>query len=126
MFELVTVLPQTELEFIRISGMTHVRTSPYYPQSNGKIERWHRSLKSDCIRPKCPLSLEDAREVVEDFVRYYNNHRLHSAISYIAPHDKLMGNEKGIFAQRDQKLTEVREERKQRRRAAMDLQRAVS
>jgi putative transposase len=28
-------------EFIRISGMTHVRTSPYYPQSNGKIERWH-------------------------------------------------------------------------------------
>lgn len=126
MFELVTVLPQTELEFIRIGGMTHVRTSPYYPQSNGKIERWHRSLKSDCIRPKCPLSLEDAREVVEDFVRYYNNHRLHSAIGYIAPHDKLMGNEKDIFAQRDQKLTEVREERKQRRRAAMDLQRAVS
>jgi transposase InsO family protein len=38
-------------EFIRISGMTHVRTSPYYPQSNGKIERWHKSLKSECIRP---------------------------------------------------------------------------
>ena len=33
-------------EFIRISGMTHVRTSPYYPQSNGKLERWHQSLKS--------------------------------------------------------------------------------
>src|ERR1700730_2971804 len=32
-------------EFIRISGMTHVRTSPYYPQSNGKLERWHKSLK---------------------------------------------------------------------------------
>ena len=32
-------------EFIRISGMTHVRTQPYYPQSNGKIERWHKSLK---------------------------------------------------------------------------------
>jgi len=36
-------------EFVRISGMTHVRTSPYYPQSNGKIERWHKSLKSECI-----------------------------------------------------------------------------
>ena len=34
-------------EFIRISGMTHVRTSPYYPQSNGKIERWHGSLKHE-------------------------------------------------------------------------------
>ncbi len=38
-------------EFVRISGMTHVRTSPYYPQSNGKIERWHKSLKKECIRP---------------------------------------------------------------------------
>ena len=37
-------------EFIRICGMTHVRTSPYYPQSNGKIERWHRSIKSECIQ----------------------------------------------------------------------------
>jgi len=36
-------------EFIRISGMTHVRTSPFYPQSNGKIERWHKSLKGECI-----------------------------------------------------------------------------
>jgi len=47
-------------EFIRISGMTHVRTSPY-PQSNGKIERWHKSLKGECIRPGTPLSLDDAR-----------------------------------------------------------------
>jgi transposase InsO family protein len=47
-------------EFIRISGMTHVRTSPYYPQSNGKIEHWHKSLKGECIRPGTPLSLEDA------------------------------------------------------------------
>ncbi len=47
-------------EFIRISGMTHVRTSPYYPQSNGKIERRHKSLKSECIRPGTP-PLQDAR-----------------------------------------------------------------
>ena len=37
--------------FIRISGMTHVRTAPYYPQSNGKIERWHKTIKSDALRP---------------------------------------------------------------------------
>ena len=51
-------------EFIRICGMTHVRTSPYYPQSNGKLERWHRSIKSECIRPGVPLSLEDGRRLV--------------------------------------------------------------
>ena len=43
-------------EFIRICGMTHVRTSPYYPQSNGKMERWHKTLKGECIRVKTPLS----------------------------------------------------------------------
>jgi len=48
-------------EFIRISGMTHVRTSPFYPQSNGKIERWHKSLEGERIRPGTPLSLDDAR-----------------------------------------------------------------
>jgi putative transposase len=51
-------------EFIRISGMTHVRTSPFYPQSNGKIERWHKSLKQECIRPLTPLTLEDARRLI--------------------------------------------------------------
>ena len=37
-------------EFIRLSGMTHVRTSPYYPQSNGKLERFHKTIKGECIR----------------------------------------------------------------------------
>src|SRR5437868_2955926 len=58
-------------ELIRISGMTHVRTSPYYPQSNGKIERWHKSLKGECIRPGTPLSLGDARRLVEGYVEHY-------------------------------------------------------
>ena len=70
-------------EFIKISGMTHVRTSPYYPQSNGKIERWHQSLKRECIRPKTPLDIDDAKRLVDEFVEYYNTERLHSAIGYI-------------------------------------------
>jgi putative transposase len=59
-------------EFIRICGMTHVRTSPYYPQSNGKKERWYKTLKGECIRVKTPLSLQDARRIVTDFVAHYN------------------------------------------------------
>jgi transposase InsO family protein len=104
-------------EFIRVSGMTHVKTSPYYPQSNGKIERWHGTLKQECIRPKTPLSLEDARRIVADYVDHYNNVRLHSAIGYVAPKDKLEGRDKQIWESRDRKLDAVREQRKQRRLA---------
>ena len=106
--------------FIRICGMTHVRTSPYYPQSNGKIERWHKSLKGECIRPGTPLSLEDARHLVTDYVVHYNTVRLHSAIDYVAPKDKLEGRELSIFAERDRKLHEARDRRKARREAAQE------
>jgi putative transposase len=105
-------------DFIRISGMSHVRTSPYYPQSNGKIERFHRTLKGDCIRTETPLSLEDAQRIVTRYVEHYNTVRLHSAIGYITPKDKLAGKEKEIFDARDRKLEEARERRKARRQAA--------
>jgi len=99
-------------EFIRIAGMTHVRTSPYYPQSNGKLERFHKTIKGECIRVKTPLSLADARRLVDEYVTYYNQVRLNSAIGYLAPKDMLEGRDKEIFAQRDRKLVEARERRK--------------
>jgi putative transposase len=102
-------------EFIRICGMTHVRTSPYYPQSNGKIERWHKSVKAECIRPGVPLSLEDAQRIVGLWVNHYNTVRLHCAIGYIAPVDKLEGRETQIFAERDRKLEAARQQRQLRR-----------
>ena len=91
-------------EFIRICGMTHVRTSPFYPQSNGKIERWFKTLKGGCIRVKTPLSLEDARRLVAEFVTYYNTVRLHSAIAYVTPAEKLAGRAEAIWAARREKL----------------------
>jgi transposase InsO family protein len=105
-------------EFIRICGMTHVRTSPGYPQSNGKIERWHKSIKAECIRPGVPLSLEDAQRIVALWVNHYNTVRLHSAIGYITPLDKLEGRESQIFLERDRKLEEARQKRQQRRQQA--------
>ena len=107
-------------EFIRLSGMTHVKTSPYYPQSNGKLERYHQSIKRECIRPRTPLCLEDARRIVGEYVEHYNNVRLHSAIGYVAPADKLAGREQEIWAERDRKLEAAREERKVRRQAARE------
>jgi len=105
-------------EFIRISGMTHVRTSPYYPQSNGKLERWHQSVKSECIRPLTPLTLEDARRLIQRYVDYYNGVRLHSAIGYVTPADRLGGRQAEIHAARDRKLEQARQLRQLRRQQA--------
>ncbi len=108
-------------EFIRISGMTHVRISPYYPQSNGKIERWHKSLKGDAIRPAQPSSLEQGRDVVKRFVDHYNGVRLHSAIGYVAPLDCMAGRSREIWAERDRKLEAARERRRLRRLGSVPL-----
>ena len=100
-------------EFIRISGMTHVRTSPYYPQSNGKLERWNKSIKSECIRPGVPLSVADAERLIEQYVQVYNEQRLHSSIGYITPQDMLAGRQKQIHIERDRKLEQARKRREE-------------
>ena len=102
-------------EFIRLWQTTHVFCSPHYPQSNGKLERYHRTLKEQAIRPKTPLCLEDAKRVVAGFIAHYNNTRLHSAIGYITPADRLAGHHTHIFAARDKKLETARENRKMKR-----------
>lgn len=105
-------------EFIRLAGMTHVRTSPYYPQSNGKIERWHKTIKGDALRPAAPSTLEEAQHVVARFVEHYNGVRLHSALGYVTPNDFLEGRAKEIQDARDQKLEAAREARRKARAAA--------
>ena len=97
--------------FIRVFGLSHVRTSPYYPQSNGKLERFHGILKQECIRPSCPATVEEAERRVRDFVEHYNNVRLNSAIGYVTPADKLAGLAEVIADERDRKLGEARQRR---------------
>ncbi len=103
-------------EFIRVAGMTHVRTSPYYPQSNGKIERFHKTIKTTTIRPLAPSTADEARHAVLEFVAHYNDVRLHSAIGYVTPADKLAGREEEIWTRRDCRLERARENRASKRR----------
>ena len=64
------------------------------------------------------MTLEDARRIVSRYVEHYNTARLHSAIGYVTPKDKLEGRDTLIFAERDRKLDEARQQRKEKRRAA--------
>jgi transposase InsO family protein len=108
-------------QFVRWMGLTHVRTSPYYPQSNGKLERWHGSLKRECIRPTAPGSLDEARRRVADYVEHYNHVRLNGALGYLTPADKLNGLAQVIFDERDRKLEEARQRRQQARQAFREV-----
>ena len=104
-------------EFIRLAGMTHVRTSPFYPQSNGKLERFHLSLKSESIRLHSLTTKDQAERVIAEYIRYYNEERLNSAIGYIAPADRLAGRHEAIHAERDRRLEEARARRAKERAA---------
>lgn len=108
-------------EYIRLAGMTHVRTSPYYPQSNGKLERYHKSLKTECVRPKCAETKEEAEQNIDEYVQYYNAERLHSAIGYVTPNQMLKGEQQTIFKQREIKLDDAREIRRQKRQKIREL-----
>jgi transposase InsO family protein len=104
-------------QFIRACQMSHVRTSPNYPQSNGKLERWHRTVKDEAIRPQTPLTLQEARRVVAKFVRYYNEVRLHSGIGYVTPQARLTGQDQQIRTERQRKLALACQHRRQAHQA---------
>jgi putative transposase len=84
---------------------------PYYPQSNGKVESWHKTVKRECIRPLTPLNLPDARRIVASFAKEHNEIRLHSGIGYVAPLARLEGRDRQIIIERRTKLAAARQAR---------------
>src|SRR4030042_5193464 len=59
-------------EYLKLVGLQHIRTSVAYPQSNGKIERYHRTLHQECLQKNSFINLDDARNQIAHFVDYYN------------------------------------------------------
>jgi putative transposase len=79
--------------------MIHIRGKPFHPMTQGKIERYHRSLKNViCLENHYfPWQLEQA---IGDFVRYYNERRYHEALNNVTPADVYWGRSKEIFSLR--------------------------
>jgi putative transposase len=102
-------------EFLKVVGMSHVRTSPYYPQSNGKLERCNKTLKEFLIA-MCIADYEDGKRILGAIIHDYNTERLHSSIGYVTPKDKLYGDDVRILAERKAKIERAKAERKANRR----------
>ena len=97
---------------------TTLRKLRFLMIADRKIERWHKSLKGECIRPGTPLSKEEAVRLIQQYVDHYNTVRLHSAIGFVTPQDMLAGRQAEIHAARDRKLEEARRQRQLHRQQA--------
>jgi len=91
-------------QFLKIVGLQHIKTSVMYPQSNGKIERFHRTIQSECIKKHSLIDLEDARNQISRYIDYYNTRRLHSSLFYLTPDDFVNGRVDTRLKERKEKL----------------------
>jgi putative transposase len=101
-------------EFLGHKELTHVRTSVRYPQSNGKIESFHKTIKRECIHKKSLLGLDDARKIIDKYIAEYNCRRLHSSIYYLPPKEVMEGRMGVWLKGREEKLRRAKEIRKKK------------
>ena len=87
-------------EWLDDKGMDHVRGAPYHPQTQGKIERWHQTLKNRILLENYFFP-EDLKAQIEAFVDHYNHHRYHESINNLTPADVYFGRGQAILQQRE-------------------------
>ncbi|MCZ7608645.1 MAG: IS3 family transposase [Ignavibacterium sp.] len=95
-------------EYLKLLELQHIRTSVAYPQSNGKIERYHRTIHQDCLMKTSLINLDDARKQISSYIDYYNNKRLHSSLFYLTPEDFLIDRVEEKLKVRERKLKEAK------------------
>jgi len=98
-------------EFLKIRAMKHIVASPYHPQTNGKLERYHRTAKTT-VNLFVYASPEALSQAMDDFVRYYNHMRYHEALGNVTPADVYYGRRDAILARREEVKQRTLEARK--------------
>ncbi len=91
-------------EYLKFVGLQHIRTSIAYPQGNGKIERYHRTVHEECLMKTSLVNLDDARKQIASYIDYYNTKRLNSSLFYLTPEDFLLGRVEEKLYERGTKL----------------------
>ncbi len=87
-------------EWLDDNGMDHVRGAPYHPQTQGKIERWHQTLKNRILLENYFLPA-DLTASIEAFVTHYNHQRYHESLSNLTPADVYFGRGQAILLERE-------------------------
>jgi putative transposase len=105
-------------EWIEAQNMSHVRGAPFHPQTQGKIERWHQTLKNRILLENYFLP-GDLERQIEAFIEHYNHQRYHESLKNVTPADAYFGRAETIIKQRERiKRQTIEHRRLQHRKLA--------
>lgn len=98
-------------EYLRLVGVRHIVASPYHPQTNGKIERYHRTIKGDIKLVPYDMPSE-LKKAIQAFIDYYNYRRYHEGLGDVAPYDVYMGKHLEIIQRRKEAKSRTLQKRR--------------
>jgi len=104
---------------VRQFDLQHIRLRMYHPESNGTLERFHRSTR-EALAEQDLRNPARARVLMADWVRHYNEERLHAALAYLPPAEYHRGNPEPRISERRQKLERARAQREAVNRQRLD------
>jgi transposase InsO family protein len=87
-------------DWLKDKGIKHSCGAPYHPQTQGKIERWHQTLKNRILLENYFLPGDLERQIAA-FIDHYNHHRHHESLNNVTPADVYFGRDKAILRQRE-------------------------
>jgi putative transposase len=107
-------------QLVRLFALEHIRIRTYHPQSNGLLERFHRSTREE-LEDQVLRNLSQARTIIARWVAHYNTERLHAGLGYLPPAEYYHGNPPARQAERQRKLAMARERRREANRQRCPL-----
>jgi putative transposase len=103
-------LAQAFEDYLRMLALRHIRCSPHHPQTNGKLERFHETLKAR-VNLLVYSSPEELRGAIAEFIEFYNHRRYHEGVGNVAPADVYYGRRETILQRREEQERVTLEER---------------
>ena len=106
-------------QYLRLVGIRHITASPFHPQTNGKIERYHRTLKGEINQVPYDMPSE-LKEAIRAFIEYYNYRRYHEGLGNVTPYDVYTGRHLEIRRRRKEVKSKTLEARRDYNRTARE------